>query len=114
MTNLKKKATAKTKFIRIAPSKINKILIKIRGKSYKESLKILRTLPQKSGETVWHTLYSAVSNANHNLGISKENLIIKEAYVNQGPILKRIQPRARGRAYKIEKKYSHLTITVSE
>ena len=63
---------------------------------------------------VWQTLYSAVSNATHNFDYEKEKLVITEAFVNKGPILKRIQPRAKGRAYRIEKRISHITIRVAE
>jgi large subunit ribosomal protein L22 len=81
--------------------------------SYKEALQILKYLPQKTGAIVWQTLYSAISNATNNFDLEKENLIITEAFVNQG-ILKRMRPRAQGRAFAIQKKMSHLTIRVSE
>jgi len=96
--------SATSKYIRIAPNKIDVILKKIRGKSYKDALKVLKYLPQKSGAIVWQTLYSAISNAINNFDLEKENLIIVEAFVNQGPILKRMRPRAQGRAFAIEKK----------
>ena len=99
--------SATSKYIRISPTKIN-------GKSYKEALQILKYLPQKAGSIVWQTLYSAVSNATHNFDLEKEKLVITEAYVNQGPILRRMQPRAKGKAYKIQKKISHITIRVAE
>ena len=111
---MNQKIAAVSKYIRIAPTKIDIIISKIRGKSYKEALKILKYLPQKAGTIVWQTLYSAVSNATNNFELEKENLIISEAFVNQGPILKRMRPRARGKAYRIEKKMSHITISVSE
>nr|YP_009545424.1 ribosomal protein L22 [Mallomonas splendens]AYO28578.1 ribosomal protein L22 [Mallomonas splendens] len=114
MTKLMKTVSASSKYIRISPNKINVIIMKIRGKSYKEALQILKYLPQRAGAIVWQTLYSAVSNAIHNYNFQKENLIIQEAYVNQGPILKRMRPRARGRGFAIEKKISHLTIRVCE
>jgi len=106
--------SATSKYIRISPTKINVIIAKIRGKSYREALQILKYLPQKAGAIVWQTLYSAVSNATHNFDLEKEKFIITEAYVNQGPILRRMQPRAKGKAYKIEKKISHITIRVAE
>jgi large subunit ribosomal protein L22 len=109
-----KKVSATSKYIRVAPNKIDSIVSKIRGKTYKEALDILKSLSQKNGAIVWHTLYSAVSNATNNYQLDKSKLIINEAFVNQGSILKRMQPRARGKAYKIEKKFSHITITVSE
>lgn len=114
MTKVTKTVSATSKYIRISPNKIDIIISKIRGKSYKEALQILKYLPQKAGSIVWQTLYSAVSNAVNNFDLVKENLVIKEAYVNQGPILKRMRPRARGRAFAIEKKISHITIRVSE
>ncbi len=107
-------ACAHSKNLRIAPSKINKILEKIRGKKYKDALFILKYFPQKAGSSVWDTLYSAASNANHNLSVSKEKLVISKAYVNQASILKRMRPRAKGKAYRIEKKLCHLSIFVQE
>jgi large subunit ribosomal protein L22 len=114
MTKVKETVAATSKYIRISPTKVNVIISKIRGKSYKEALQILKYLPQKSGAIVWQTLYSAVSNATNNFDLEKENLIITEAYVNQGPILKRVRPRAQGRAFAIQKKMSHVTIKVAE
>ena len=111
---MKQIISATSKYIRISPTKLDVILAKIRGKSYKEALHILKYLPQKAGAIVWQTLYSAISNATNNFDLVKENLIIKEAYVNQGPILKRMRPRAQGRAYAIQKKMSHVTIRVTE
>lgn len=98
----------------IAPTKLNKIINKIRGKSYFESLKIFKNTPQKAGRTVWNTLNSAVANAMHNFGFQKNELVISKAFANQGSILKRTQPRAKGKAYKIERKLSHVTICVSK
>ena len=114
MTKQKETVSATSKYIRISPSKVDVIISKIRGKTYKEALQILKYLPQKSGAIVWQTLYSAVSNATNNFDLEKENLIITEAYVNHGPILKRMRPRAQGRAFAIQKKMSHVTIRVAE
>lgn len=107
-------ASATSRYIRISPTKINLILDKIRNKSYLEALNILKQIPQKSGAVVWQTLYSAVSNVSSIFKSNKDKLFIIEAYANQGPILKRMQPRAKGRAFKIYKKVSHITICVSE
>ena len=114
MSKTKESISATSKYIRISPTKVNVVISKIRGKTYKEALQILKYLPQKSGAIVWQTLYSAVSNATNNFNLEKENLVITEAYVNQGPILKRMRPRAQGRAFAIQKKMSHITIKVSE
>ncbi len=108
------KTTAHAKNLRIAPNKINKIIKQIRGKKYLEALKLLKHFPQKPGAKVWDTLYSAASNASKNLSLSKENLVISEAFVNQGSILKRRRCRARGKGFKIEKKLCHLSIFVKE
>jgi large subunit ribosomal protein L22 len=110
----KKIISATSKYIRISPSKVDLIISKVRGKTYKEALQILKYLPQKAGTLVWQTLYSAVSNAINNFDLEKENLLIHEAYVNNGPMLKRMRPRARGRAFAIQKKMSHITIKVIE
>jgi large subunit ribosomal protein L22 len=111
---MSRNVSATAKYIRIAPKKIDRILCQIRGKSYKEALQILKYLPQKPGSLVWQTLFSAVSNASNNHDLNKNQLIVDEAFVNQGSILKRMRPRARGKAYRIEKKFSHITIRVSE
>jgi len=114
MNKTKKFVSATSKYLRISPSKVNLVISKVRGKSYKEALEILKFLPQKGGALVWQTLYSAISNAINNFQLEKENLIISEAFVNNGPMLKRMRPRARGRAFAIQKKMSHITIIVSE
>ena len=114
MNQPEKIISATSKYIRISPTKINLIIAQIREKSYKEALQILKYLPQKAGAIVWQTLYSAVCNATHNFDFEKDSLVIAEAFVNQGPILRRMQPRARGKAYKIEKKISHITIRVTK
>jgi len=114
MNSSKTIVSATSKYIRISPTKVNLVIKKVRGKTYKEALQILKFLPQKAGSLVWQTLYSAVSNATNNFGSEKENLVILEAFVNQGPILKRMRPRARGRAFAIQKKLSHITVRVGE
>ena len=112
MNDLKKIVSATSKNIRIAPSKIDKIILKIRGKSYKEALQILKFLPQKAGAVVWQTLYSAVSNATNNFDFEKKELVIFEAFVNQGNIAKRVACGSKGGPRRIQKKSSHITIRV--
>ena len=114
MSTEKKIILARSKYLRVAPAKINVVLNKIRGKSYKEAMQTLQYIQQKAGSSVWKTLYSAVSNAANNYSYKRENMVVAIAYVNQGSILKRMQPRAKGRAFKIEKKLSHLVIGVTE
>jgi large subunit ribosomal protein L22 len=114
MSESNKIVSATSKYIRISPTKVDLIIQKIRGKTYKQALQILNFLPQKAGALIWQTLYSAVSNGIHNLNFEKDNLIIFEAYSNAGPILKRMRPRARGRGFAIQKRISHLTIKVKQ
>jgi large subunit ribosomal protein L22 len=114
MIKSKKTISATSKYIRISPSKVDLIISKVRGKTYREALQILKFLPQKAGALIWQTLYSAVSNAIHNFDLEKENLVISEAFVNNGPMLKRMRPRARGRGFAIQKKMSHITIRITE
>jgi large subunit ribosomal protein L22 len=108
------KISVTSKNIRIAPNKINQVLFKIRNKTYIDALNILRTISDKKClNIIWKTLYSVIMNAINIYKLEKSNLIISEAFVNQASILKRIQPRAKGKAFPIEKKYSHITITVA-
>lgn len=106
--------SAISKNIKISPTKINKVLIKTRGKSYKDGMAILSKMTNRISYIIWQTLYSAISNAANNYKLKKDRLIIYKAYANLGPILKRIQPRAKGRAFKIQKKTSYIIISVCE
>lgn len=108
------KISSISKNVLIAPSKLNLVLAKIRGKSYKKALEVFSNIPQKAGNASWAALHAAIADAVNNYGLAKGGLIISEAFANQGPILKRIQPRAKGKAYEIQKKMSHITICVSE
>jgi large subunit ribosomal protein L22 len=110
----KKIISATSKYIRISPSKVDLIISKVRGKTYKEALQILKYLPQKAGTLVWQTLYSAVSNATNNFEFEKEKLVITEAFVNHGSIAKRVACGSKGSPRKIQKKSSHITIRVTE
>jgi len=114
MVNNIKAITVQTKFIRIPFTKLNLILNKIKGKRYIDALNILKYLPQKGTYIIWQTLYSAMSNAINNHKMNKNSLIISEFYANKGPILKRMQPRAKGKSDEIQKKMSHLTVKLIE
>jgi large subunit ribosomal protein L22 len=106
-------ARAVSKYIRMSPSKIRRVLRQIQGKSYKDALIILEFLPYASCEPIIKVLRSAAANAKHNKGFDESNLVIKSACANQGPTLKRFRPRAQGRAYRIQKATSHITIIVA-
>ena len=106
-------ARAVSKYIRMSPSKIRRVLRQIQGKSYKDALLILEFLPYASCEPIIKVLRSAAANAKHNNGFDEANLTVKSAFANQGPTMKRFRPRAQGRAYRILKATSHITIIVA-
>lgn len=106
------KAVART--IRIAPRKARLVVDLIRGKQVGEAHAILANTPRGASPIVEKVLKSAISNADNNYNLDVNNLYVKEAYVNEGPTLKRFRPRAQGRASKINKRTSHITIVVAE
>ena len=106
------KAVART--VRIAPRKVRLVADLIRGKQVGEAVAILRHTPKAASPIVEKVLNSAIANAEHNYEMDANNLVITEAYVNEGPTLKRFRPRAMGRASQINKRTSHITIVVSE
>lgn len=105
-------AVAVAKYIRMSSTKVRRVLKQIQGLSYRDAIMILEFMPYRSCGPIWQVLYSAVSNAENNLGLNKQNLIIKKAFVNQGPTLKRFRPRAKGRGYQILKPTCHINIVV--
>mgnify|MGYP003789371937 CR=1 FL=1 len=105
---------AEAKYIRMSPHKVRRVLDQIRGRSYQEALMILEFLPYDAGGPVWQIVHSVAANAKNNYDLDKKKLIIDEVYANEGPKLKRIRPRAQGRAYKILKPTCHITIVVKE
>jgi large subunit ribosomal protein L22 len=114
MTNDKElTAKAVAKYIRISPLKVRRVIDQIRGRSYKEALMILEFMPYKACDPIWQVLNSAAANGQHNLDLKKQDLFVKTAYVDQGPILKRFRPRAQGRGYQIRKPTCHITIILA-
>jgi large subunit ribosomal protein L22 len=103
---------AVAKYIRMSSHKVRRVLDQIRGRSYQEALMILEFLPYDAGGPIWQVVHSAATNAKHNYGLDKKKLIISEVFANEGPKLKRIRPRAQGRAYKILKPTCHITVVV--
>jgi large subunit ribosomal protein L22 len=106
------KAIART--IRIAPRKVRLVVDLVRGKSVAEASAILRLTPKASSVVVEKVLKSAAANAVNNYNMNQSLLYVKEAYVDEGPTLKRYQPRAKGSAYSILKRTSHITIVLGE
>ena len=99
---------------RIAPRKVKIVLDLIRNKPVDVALATLELTPKAASPIVAKLLKSAIANAENNNGMSRDELYVSECYVNAGPTLKRIMPRAQGRAYRILKRTSHITIAVSE
>ena len=110
--NKDRRPKAVAKHVRISPYKVRIVLDIIRGKGYREAVAILENTPKAASEPVKKVLMSAAANAENNLGLSKENLYIAAAYADQGPTLKRVMPRAQGRAFRILKRTSHITIVL--
>ncbi|GAA0137958.1 50S ribosomal protein L22 [Paenibacillus sp. YSY-4.3] len=107
-------AKAHARSIRIAPRKAKLVIDLIRGKQVGDAIAILRHTPKAASPIVEKLLNSAIANAEHNYSLDVNKLVITEAYVNQGPTMKRFRPRAMGRASRINKRTSHITLVVSE
>src|SRR5690625_2881711 len=106
------KAVAKT--VRIAPRKVRLVMDLIRGKEVGEAISILKHTNKRTAPIVEKLINSAVANAEHNYDMDIDHLIVSEAYADEGPTLKRFRPRAQGRATKINKRTSHITVVVAE
>ncbi len=105
---------AKLKFARISPQKVRLVADQIRGKRVGSALQILEFSPKKGAAVVKKILLSAIANAEHNDGADIDELVVSTVFVDEGPVYKRIQPRAKGRANRILKRTSHITVKVAE
>lgn len=99
---------------RIAPRKVQIVLDLIRGKDYEVAMAIVKHTPKAACEYLEKLLKSAAANAENNHNMDKNNLYVAECYVCPGPIMKRVMPRAQGRAYRILKRTSHVTLVLKE
>lgn len=107
-------ARAEMKYARISPRKVGIVCDLIRGKQVGTAAAILEQTPKAASALVSKVLHSAVANAENNHSMNPETLYVSEIYANPGPILKRIMPRAQGRAFRINKRTSHITVVVKE
>jgi large subunit ribosomal protein L22 len=107
-------AKAQARFVRIAPRKARIVMDLIRGKNVGEAFSILRFVPKKASGIIEKVVQSAVANAEHNYEMNKDDLFVFKAFVDEGPTLKRFRPRAMGRASRIRKRSSHLTVILRE
>ncbi len=101
---------AQAKYIRISPFKVRVVLDTVRGKSVNEALALLMATPKAASEPVKKLIESATANAEHNLGLSRDDLFVAEIFADGGPVLKRMNPVSKGRAYRINKRTSHITV----
>ena len=107
-------ARAKLSYARISPRKVQIVCDLIRGKDAKTAQAILRNTPKAAAELMIKVLNSAIANAENNHEMDPDKLYVSETYADPGPIIKRFMPRAQGRAYRINKRTSHITIVVKE
>ena len=107
-------AKAIAKYVRISPRKARLVMDLIRGKEVGVAISILRHTPKAASPLIEKVIHSAVANAEHNFSMDTDNLVISEAYVDPGPTMKRFRPRAQGRATRINKRTSHITVVVSD
>lgn len=107
-------ARAHLRYVRISPRKVQIVCDLIRGKSIPQATAILMTTPKAASEPLLKLMKSAAANAENNHNMDPEKLYVSEIFANPGPIIKRIMPRAQGRAYRINKRTSHVTLVVAE
>ncbi len=105
-------ARASARFVRVTPMKARRVIDLIRGLPAAEAQAVLRFAPQAASEPVGKVLDSAIANATNNLNLDPRTLVVSKAFVDEGPTMKRFQPRAQGRAYRINKRTSHITVIV--
>ncbi|MCI8697472.1 50S ribosomal protein L22 [uncultured Acetatifactor sp.] len=106
--------SAKLSYARVSVQKACFVLDAVRGKDVHTALAVLEYNPRYASGLVKKLIESAMANAENNLGLNRDNLYIAECYANKGPTMKRIKPRAQGRAYRIEKRTSHITVVLDE
>jgi large subunit ribosomal protein L22 len=105
-------AIARASQVNVTPMKARRVIDLIRNKPASDALAVLKFAPQAASEPVAKVLASAIANAEHNFQLDPDTLIVSRAFVDEGPTLKRFQPRAQGRAFRIRKRTSHITIEV--
>ena len=105
-------ATAVARFVRVSPRKARRVIDLVRGRSVTDALDILRWAPQAASEPVAKVIASAAANAQNNNGLDPATLVVATVYADEGPTAKRIRPRAQGRAFRIRRRTSHITVIV--
>ena len=105
-------ARAQARFVRVTPMKARRVVDLIRGLTASDAQAVLRFAPQDASEPVGKVLDSAIANATNNHNLNPDSLVVSEAYVDEGPTMRRFRPRAQGRAYRIRKRTSHITVVL--
>ncbi len=108
------KVRAQARFVRQSPYKVRRVLDLVRGLPVEEAEQVLEFTARAAADPIRKVLRSAVANAEHNHALDADELFVAEAYADEGPTLRRFRPRARGRATRIRKRTSHITVVVSE
>ncbi len=108
------KVRAQAKYIRQSPYKVRRVLDLVRGLPVEEAEQVLVHVNRRAAEPIVKVLRSAVANAEHNHSLDSGDLVVAEAYADEGPTLRRFRPRARGRATRVRKRTSHITIVVAD
>ncbi|WP_219412770.1 50S ribosomal protein L22 [Pseudonocardia nigra] len=106
------RARAVARFVHMSPTKVRRVIALVKGRPLQEALDILRFSPQAAAQPLYKLIASAAANAENNLDLDRDTLVVAAAYADEGPTLKRIRPRAQGRAYRIFKRTSHITVEV--
>ena len=112
--NRETRPSAKLSYARVSVQKACFVLDAIRGKNVQDALAILTYNPRYASSVIKKLLESAIANAENNNGMNAENLYVAACFANKGPTMKRVKPRAQGRAYRIEKRMSHITVVLDE
>ncbi|NLC07774.1 MAG: 50S ribosomal protein L22 [Syntrophomonadaceae bacterium] len=107
-------ARAIARYVRVSPRKARQVVDLIRGKKVDEALAILKFVPSTATEVIQKVLRSAIANAENNLDLIRDDLYVRGIWVDQGPVIKRLKPRARGRADLMRRHTSHITVVVGE
>jgi large subunit ribosomal protein L22 len=105
-------ARAQARFVRVTPQKARRVIDLVRGMNAQEAVTLLRFAPQAASEPIGKVVSSAIANATNNYNLDPRTLVITQAFVDEGPTMKRFRPRAQGRASQILKRTSHITIVV--
>ena len=113
MERLKTLPRARARHVRVTPMKARRVVDMVRGKRVDDALALLRFAPQAAAENVYKLLESAIANATTGEGLARADLVVTKAMVDEGPTLKRFRPRAQGRAFRINKRTSHITVVLS-